>query len=55
MKVGFEYCKQGEVLYLLVNNEMIRDPAEFSEIWCINFPVEELLAWRRAQKWGLMN
>jgi hypothetical protein len=54
-KAGFEYCKRDDRYYLLVNDEKIREMSEFSEVWCINFPIEGLSARRRAQKWGFVN
>jgi hypothetical protein len=49
-KAGFEYCKLDDTFQLLVNNGMIRDSPEFTEIWRMNFPLEGLSARRRVQK-----
>jgi hypothetical protein len=54
-KAGFEYCKLDDTSQLLVNNGGIRDSPEFAEIWRMNFPLDELSARWRVQKWGSMN
>jgi hypothetical protein len=48
-KAGFQYCKLDGRFQLLVNDGKIRDSPEFSEIWCMNLPLEGLSARRRVQ------
>jgi hypothetical protein len=55
-RAGFVYHKVPDGGYILGFDEgMMRDSAEFREVWKINFPLESLTARRRATQRGFLN
>jgi hypothetical protein len=55
-RAGFVYHKVSDGSYILGFDEgMIRDLAEFREVWEVDFPVESLTPPRRAIRWGFLN
>jgi hypothetical protein len=53
MKAECEDFKRGEAFSSLGNDRTIRDSPEFSDIWRLNFPIEERSTRGRIQNWGI--